>query len=205
MLTILKRLFGNPKTEADRDAFRRAISIDVSGPEFRDLYPTFEDIQQRLRSAQIFRDAAIAWMARAAHSKIGAGVASGGGVIAIVRAGQLLSKDELKVLGLHQSRKVGADFIAALDGADAGRAISQLEVILNTATVHAKHLHDLRRMEEAGITHCRLLSALDERGTEVERTFDGQKFTIEEARRFAIEHQADIRRSVFQAIVPGFA
>jgi len=123
MLPFLQRLFGNPKTESDRDAFRDAISIDVSGPDFRDLYPTQADIAARLQSAGIFHDSAVPWMAQAAQASIAAGAGLRENVRIVVATGSLLAKDELKALGLHHGRKVGADFIAALHGVETGAAI----------------------------------------------------------------------------------
>ncbi len=186
MLPFLQRLFGNPKTESDRDAFRDAISIDVSGPDFRDLYPTQADIAARLQSAGIFHDSAVPWMAQAAQASIAAGAGLRENVRIVVATGSLLAKDELKALGLHHGRKVGADFIAALHGVETGAAIDQFETILHTAASHANHMHNLRRFQEAGITHCRLSSPQDARETAIEQKFNGRKLTLEEARRLAL-------------------
>lgn len=62
-----------------------------------------------------------------------------------------------------------------------------------------KQLLELSKYEEIGVTHCRLLSARDERSTEIEKWFDGKRLTLNEARSLITKHGLDIQRSVFQA------
>lgn len=65
----------------------------------------------------------------------------------------------------------------------------------------ASQLRNLRRFEEAGVTHCFLRSPRDERETEIERRYDGKRLTISQARKLVAKHADEIKRSVFTAEV----
>jgi hypothetical protein len=121
-------------------------------------------------------------------------------VTAIVGSGRLLSKEERKERGIRYP--IGDRFLAAIGGADVNKAADRLDVILHTATSRALSLHTLRRMEEAGITHCRLSSPGDERATATERKWDEKLITIEQARVLVEDRAEEVRRSAFLAEIP---
>lgn len=192
-------LFFSKRVEPTIDARRRSMSIDASGPEFADRYPTKEDIRCRIAASAVFRAAHVDWLTDAAHAKVIEGAGLRCVVELVVGAGETLSKERRKELGTR--RKVGSRFLDAVETGEIDDAADEFEVIIHTASSRAVHLHALRRMEDAGISHCKLLGPDDERSTATERDMDGKRLTIAEGRILISEHEADIRRSAFIAIV----
>lgn len=196
-------LFRPKKSEASTsiDKFVEAMSIDVSGPEFRDLYPTLDEWKARLNGSGAFRGDSIDWIACTAFDIANGSSGHAAILKAVVRAGPLLSRDELKEAGLNVRRKVGRRFVDSISGCNAASAMQIFEeTVLVTLSV-ANKLHNLRRFEETGIQFVELLSAKDERDTDFENTIQGRRLTIREAKNMIKEHEKDIVRSVFVAIV----
>jgi len=192
------RFFGKQVKPSFEDRVQM-MSIDASGPEFADRYPERDDIRNRIAASPLFKVAHLEWLTDAAHSKVIEGAGLRQVVEFVVGAGEPLSKERHKELGTR--RKVGSRFLEAIESDVVDDAAATFEAIVHTATSRAIHLHTLRRIEEAGISHCKLSSSKDERSTEIERAMDGKPLTIAEARLLIAEHEADIRRSAFIAVI----
>jgi len=180
---------------------KKSVSIDVSGPEFFDLYPTKEDFAGRLRDCGFFRHEEIDWMAETIHQQIIAGGSYKAAHTAIVRAGTQMTEDEIKVIGLHKRTKIGDRFVAAVSVTQIKPAIDQLFLLIQHATSKSNKLHNLRRMEEAGITQVEFSSPKDERSTPLEREMEGKVITIGEAKELTVSRSDEISRSVLMGIV----
>lgn len=193
--------FKNKTELPDVADFKRAVSIDVSGPEFFDLYPSQDDFAERLRQCGLFRIDAVDWIARAIHQRISAGGGYEGARRDVVQTGRLLGDKELQELGLHKRAKVGDQFVAAVAANDISAAMDRLLQIIHFATSRASQLHGLRRSEEIGVKRVRFMSARDERSTDLERRLEGREMSIAQARKLVLDNSDAISRSVFQAIV----
>jgi len=189
------------RSKAEIERFSDAISIDVSGPEFFDFYPTAEAIAARLRGSGQFHEDAIGWMAETARAYIADGGHTRGAVDRIVQSGTLQGRDAVSALGFYRTKKVGNRYVTAIAGNDASAATDRLQHEIHVACSHASHMHNLRRMFEMGVGEVTFSSANDERSTALERKLEGTRMTIEEARDLATEHADEISRSVFRAII----
>jgi len=89
--------------------------------------------------------------------------------------------------------------VASLASIEIKDSIAALEDAIIVTTSNANKLHNLRRYREVGVTHCSLLSAGDERCTELEQKLDSKRLTIDEATDLVRNHGNEIARSVFQA------
>lgn len=187
--------------ETDADRLRAAIGIDVSGPEFFDLYPSRADIEARLRGLNLFREDAIGWLTNSAHDDISNSAVVRFAVQRIVRSGTLLGREEVKALGFYPSKKLGDRFVQAVSGNDLRTATERLEQSLHVAVSRASQLHNLRRMQETGCTEVDFRSANDERSTALERELEGQRLTIVQAREIVLDRSDEISRSTFLAVI----
>lgn len=175
------------------------MSIDVSGPEFDDLYPTLATFKQSIAAKRAFKPDAVDWIADIVSEKIRGGASYRAALEAVTRAGTLLTPQQLRDLGANPRRKLGDGFVASLANVELTNAIAELEDAIIATTSNANKLHNLRRYREAGVTHCSLSSAGDERCTELEQKFDGKRLTIDEATDLVKIHGSEITRSVFRA------
>lgn len=182
-------------------AFRKAIAIDVSGPEFHDLYPTLPAFKKAVAASGAFKPNAVDWIAKAIFRKIRDGTSYRGALEAVTRAGDFLSPEQLRAIGTNPRRKLGNSFVASLADDKVSDAIAKLEDAIIATTSTANQLHNLRRNKEAGISHCVFSSARDERCTDLERELEGKRLTIEEAMDLVKARGAEIKRSVFQGEV----
>lgn len=73
--------------------------------------------------------------------------------------------------------------------------------VASLSPIQQKVFDDLRRFEEAGVTHCIFSASNDERDTKFEREHEGHHMTIREARQLLLDHSAEMPRSLFRAIV----
>jgi hypothetical protein len=184
-----------PSQKSFFDKRVEAFGIDTSGPEFFDRHPTKSDIQNRLHASGLFRPDRLSWAAATIFAQSERSFEPQ--MKAIIGAGEPLSKEDKKELGIHPSRVVGRDFVNALQANDVDGAIDRLEIIVHTARAIAMNLHNLRRMEEIGITHVTFSTPKDERNTDIENRLEGHIFTISEARKLISDHEEDILRSTF--------
>lgn len=200
---LLSWLFGGRVAEPeDPKSLRDAISIDISGPEFHDYYPDAKEFEERLRETGMFRENDLESVATALSEAIRSGAGYRAATDRIVRAGdRLLSKLELKQLGVHHARKIGIQFRNTLNSDDIVSGIEALDVMVHAVSARRLHLHNLRRFEESGIARVRYMSAGDERVTAFEKSIDGMEMTVSRAREIARDHDVDVRRGVFLAVV----
>lgn len=193
--------FSRRTRKNDFERARSAMSIDVSGAEFRDLYPTKQDIEARLGPTGLLSPEAVLWISETLQTSIAAGASVRRAMQQVVRSGAALPKEEKQSLGINPRMIVGDRFASAVCIDDIRGAIDTIEQIAHVATSRANAMHNLRRFEEAGIDHVTFLSCRDERDTEFERTMDGRRFTIPQARQLLQEHDYEMARSLFQAEV----
>lgn len=165
-------LFGRKDDKIER--FKRSISINVVGdPDFDDFGPPRERIVARMQSSNFLTPELKE---------------------AVIEAAPKWFRNAGSVNGLV--KKVMKSLPDQPDG-----TIEELKRLLHFETSRARHLHDLRRMEEVGVTHCTLMSARDERCTDLENELEGKRLTIGEARTIVHTRGDDISRSVFHGKV----
>jgi hypothetical protein len=180
---------------------RAAFGIDVSGPEFFDLFPTREAIADRLISSGQFRGEAIAWISSAAHEHLADAGTTRGAVDLVVRSGDPLSREAVKALGFYPTTKVGHRYAAAIAANDAPAATERLRHDLHVACSSASQLHNLRRMSEMGVVQVIFSSCRDERSTALEKLHEGKPLSIADARNLVLSDADQISRSVFIAVI----
>lgn len=196
----LSRIFRRPKTD-DFQEFVKSISIDTSGPEFADLYPSQDALREAIVTTGRFKSCDIEWMTDIAATRIRGGVSFRGPVQEIVRSGQLMTPDALKAVGLNARRKVGIRFFEAIAVGTAEEAIEALDQALHTETSKANQLHSLNRMKEIGIPFCKFLGPGEGANLPLEAELSGRRLSIEEAIDLVKSRASEIRRSVFTAEV----
>ena len=197
---IIKSLFG--QKAPSQDEFQTSMSLDVSGSEFCDLLPSREDYKEALNKTGFFRQEKLDWAVSALYPSAGDPGSSFQSVFrALVRSGEPLTKEQKRLLKINQNRLVGDQFIESLLVNDITSAIDRLEVVLHATKSKANMLHNLRRMEEAEVTHVVFMSANDERSTPLEKKLEGKRMTIAETRKLILEHGEEIRRSAFRGEV----
>lgn len=175
----------------------KAISIDASGPEFRDLYPSRTDIRDAIETTGVFHRSAIAWMTDVATPLIQGGMNFRGAVQAITRSGELVPADRLRSLQVNVRRKLGARFLDAVTDGQIEAAVTALDVALHTAVSSANQLHNLRRMREARIEFCKFLAPGGDANLPLESELNGRRYSIDEATAIVKSHGSEIRRSIF--------
>lgn len=175
-------------------------TIDVSGPEYHDLFPSRERIVEILSEEEVLRPNVINRVADIMMGYRGHG--SRDFITKIVRSGSLLPSDELRSLGLRANRKIGRDFVDMLSTQDIDYAVKFLDSSFLFAHSEANKLHGLRRNEELGMSHVIFSSAKDERNTDIENKFEGARMTIKEARMLVKMHGRKITRSIFITDTP---
>ena len=181
------------------DDIKDAIGIDVSGPEFRDLYPTRDDIALRLERSGLLHANAIPWISSYLSHEISKGQTVKATIRALCTLGRQLTPDELKAIGLNPRRKLGAEFVEALAANDISAGIDRLTGIVHAAKATVNTLHNFRRQEEAGVTHVIFCSVRDERETALERALDGTRLSISDARTLVLSRGDEITRGFFRA------
>lgn len=196
----LSKIFGRPKTDGFDD-FVKSISIDTSGPEFADLYPSREAVREAIVNTDRFKSSQIEWMSEIASAQLSKGTNYRGPLMAIVRAGELMTPAALKAVGISTRRKVGRNFVEAVSGDTVEEAIEALDLALHTATSKANQLHHLHRMKKIGIHFCKFLGPGEGANLPLEAELSGQRFSIDEAIDLVKSRACEIRRSVFTAEV----
>jgi hypothetical protein len=175
-------------------------TVDVSGPEYHNLFPSKERIVEILGEDEVFRAESLNKIAEVALENRNIG---GRGIATkISRFGRLLSAEELRDSGLRANRKIGKEFVEMIASQNIDYAIKFLESRLLFAFAEANMLFDLGRHEKLGLLYVRLSSPKDERNTDIENQFDGKKLTIQEAKALVKNHGREITRSVFLAEIP---
>ncbi|MCY1667336.1 hypothetical protein [Rhizobium sp. SL86] len=192
----LSKIFRRSKTD-DFQTFVKSISIDTSGPEFADLYPTYEAIREAIVNVGCFKSSDIDWITDIATTQIQSGMNFRGPVQQIVRSGPLMTPDALKAAGLNVRRKVGTRFIEAIAVGTAEEAIEALDLALHTETSKANQLHKLNRMKRIGIDFCKFLGPGEGANLPLEAELTGQRLSIEDAIDLVKSRASEIRRSVF--------
>jgi len=189
------------KSKDDTRAAKHSIpTVDVSGNEYHDLFPSKKRIVEILTEEEFLRSDrlnTIADLALKYRNQGGRGAAK-----QIIRSGRMLSAEELRDLGLRANRKIGRDFADAVCAKDVDYAIKNLESCLIFAFFEANTLHGLRRNQELGITHVIFSSAQDERNTDIENRYEGKRISIDEAKALLKNHGREITRSIFSADIP---
>jgi hypothetical protein len=198
---MIKWLFRRSKSSTAANQFRDSIGIDVSGPEFFDLYPTKLDFARRIATSGLFRNGDVDWIAAILHRIVTAGAGERTATDAVIRSGQELDETALVALGLHRKMKIGRRFVAALSANDVGGAIDHFRFAVRATMSRANQLHNLRRGAEAGVTQWRFSSPKDQRCTALEEELEGKRMSLEEARSLIIENGDQITRSTFIGLV----
>lgn len=199
-MSWLARLFGRPDRLA-REDFVRSVSIDTSGPEFADIYPPREAIEEAISSTGRFRPADVEWMTDIAAARICSGMNFRGPVQEIVRTGDLLQPATLKAKGLNSRRKIGTRFAEAITAGGIEDAVEALDTALHTETSRALQLHNLRRMQRLGIEFCKFVSPGEGASLPLEAELNGKRLSVDEAINLVKSRAGDIRRSIFAAEV----
>jgi hypothetical protein len=197
-LSWLSKIFRRPKTDDFQD-FVKTISIDTSGPEFADLYPSHQVLRDAILSLGRFKASEIEWMSEIAATRIQSGMSFRGPVQEIIRAGPLMAPEAVKAAGLNARRKVGTRFIEAIAVGTAEEAIEALDLALHTETSKANQLHNLRRMQKMGVQFCKFLGPGEGANTPLEAELTGKRLSIDEAIALVKARASEIRRSVFTA------
>lgn len=179
----------------------KSISVDTSGPEFADLYPTHEAIREAIGKLGCFKSSEIEWMTDIAATQIQSGMNFRGPVQQIVRSGPLMTAEALKAAGLNARRKLGTRFIEAIAVGTANEAIEALDLALHTETSKANQLHNLNRIKKADIHFCKFLGPGEGANLPLEAELNGQRLSIEDAMDLVKSRASEIRRSVFTAEV----
>lgn len=192
----LSKIFRRPKND-DFQEFVKSISLDSSGPEFADFYPTPEAINEAIVNIGRFKPSEIEWMSEIAATRIRSGMNFRGPVQEIVRSGQLMTSNALKAGGLNARRKVGIRFYEAIAVGTAEEAIKALDLALHTETSKANQLHKLRRMKRMGIHFCKFLGPGEGANLPLEADLSGRRMSIDEAIDLVEARASEIRRSIF--------
>lgn len=196
---LLSALFG--KSRSDHTSFKKAISIDVTGPEFYDLYPTRDQWRSAVASTGAFAPDAVEWVSKALEKASRGGSSYKGALEAVTRAGDPASPDRLRSFGFTARKKLGERFLSSLAHNRGAEAIEALEGAIQVTQSNQNKIHDLRRIREAGITHVVFRSARDERNTALESQLEGKRMTIDEALQLVKTRGPEITRSCFAAKV----
>lgn len=170
---------------------------EASGSESHDLYPVADDFAFQLRRYGLIREDQVEALSERLATMATGGKGYLSMVESIVSTGHLLPSARLKDLGLPARLKISEQYLGYVAPNDVGKSIEGLEFAIAVAMSRANHLHNLQRMTAAGITHCRFSGPHDKRRTAFEDRMDGKRITIRQARKIAIEHDAEISRSVF--------
>ncbi|KNY16747.1 hypothetical protein AKG11_10305 [Shinella sp. SUS2] len=156
------------------DEVKRSISLDISGdPDFDDYAPPRERLEVRLRGSNLVSPEAKEFIVKNATMHIRKGGSSSG-------------------------------FMKLLKSAlpdESADSVAEAARLLRLEEHRCRTLHNLRRMEEADVTHCTLSSAGDERDTSFEKKMNGKRMTLSQARNLTLERSDDFPRSVFRGEV----
>lgn len=200
-MSWLTRLFGRPEERLAREDFVKSVSIDTSGPEFADIYPPREAIEEAISKTARFRPADVEWMTEIAAARICSGMNFRGPVQEIVRSGNLLPSATLKENGLNSRKKIGTRFAEAITAGSIEDAIEALDIALHTETSRALQLHNLRRMRRLGIEFCKFVSPGEGASLPLENELNGKRLSVDDAIELVNSRASEIRRSVFAAEV----
>jgi hypothetical protein len=199
-MSWFSKIFKRPERD-DLKAIAASWSIDTSGPEFADLYPTREAVKNAIARAERFKPSEFEWIAEIAFTRMNSGMSYRGPVQEITRSGPLLPPDALKALSLNSRRKIGTRFVEAIAVGTVDEAVKALDLALHTEWSKANQLHNLRRMKKAGIEFCKFLAPGGDANLPLEAELNGKQYSIDEAIDLVKSRAADIRRSVFTAKV----
>ncbi|GAA4180302.1 hypothetical protein GCM10023069_54760 [Shinella granuli] len=146
------------------------IGIKVAGdPDFNDLGPPPERIRLRFEGSNSLPHDLVSAAVDVAPMYIRNGGSIKGCISKIAERLPSATKAELKIL----------------------------EEGIRLEAFRASKLHDLRRMKDAGITHCILKSCRDERNTVTENELEGKRMTLLQARKLVDKYGDEIARSHF--------
>lgn len=192
----LSKMFKRPDGR-DLKAFAASVSIDTSGPEFADLYPTRDAIKEALVKTERFKSTDIKWIVDIAFARLSGGMNFRGPGQEITRSGPLMTPDALKAHGLNGRRKVGTRFVEAVAVGKVDEAIEALDLALHTETSKANQLHNLHRMQRLGVEFCEFRGPGGDANLPLEAELNGKRLSIDEAIDLVRSRAVDIRRSVF--------
>ncbi|MBY3521865.1 hypothetical protein HFN70_22665 [Rhizobium laguerreae] len=193
---ILKR----PKGD-DIKAVAASLSIDTSGPEFADLYPTRDAVEHAITGTERFKPSDLGWIADIAFTRMNDGMNYRGPIQEITRSGPPMAPDVLKAHGLNARRKIGTRFVEAIAVGTVDEAVEALDLALHTEWSKANQLHNLRRMQKCGIGFCKFSAPGGDANLPLESELNGKRLSIDEAIDLVKSRPADIRRSVFMGDV----
>lgn len=196
---LLSVLFG--RSRSDHSSFKKAISIDVSSPEFYDLYPSKDQWRTAIGSTGAIKPDALEWVVNVVDQATRGGSAYRSVLENVTRAGEQVSPERLKSLGFNPRRKLGEGFLSSLAHDRASEAIDTLQNAIHVTRSNQLKVHDLSRKRDAGITHVVFRSVRDERNTQLENELEGKRMTIDEAVHLVETHGPEIRRSCFRGEV----
>jgi hypothetical protein len=199
-MSWFSKIFNRPKGN-DIKAIAASWSIDTSGPEFADLYPTRDAVANAIVRTGRFKASDIKWMADTAFTRMNEGMNYRGPVKEITRSGSQMASDALKASGMNTRRKIGTRFVEAIAVGTVDEAVEALDMALHTEWSKANQLHNLRRMKKAGIKFCKFLGPGGDVNLPLETELNGNEYSIDEAIGLVESRAAEIRRSVFTAKV----
>ncbi|WP_334543939.1 hypothetical protein [Rhizobium leguminosarum] len=195
-MSWFSKIFKLPQGD-DIKAIAASLSIDTSGPEFADLYPTRDALNKAIARTERFKPSDIEWITDIAFARMNDAMNFKGPVQEITRAGALMTPDALKAQGLNARRKIGARFFEAITVGKVDEAVEALELALHTEWSKANQLHNLRRMQKLGIKFCEFRAPGGDANLPLESELSGKRLSIDEAIDLVKSRAADIRRSVF--------
>jgi hypothetical protein len=195
-MSWFSKIFRRP--EGNRlKAVTASLSIDTSAPEFADLYPTRDAVENAITRTKQFKPSDIEWIADIAFTRMNDGMNYRRPIQEITRSGPPMDPDALKAHGLNARRKIGTRFVEAIAVGTVDEVIAALELALHTEWSKANQLHNLRRMRKSGIEFCKFNAPGGDVNLPLESELNGKWLSIEEAINLVKSRPADIRRSVF--------
>lgn len=196
-MSWLSNMLNRPKTGKEVQNFVKSISIDTSGPEFADLYPTRAAIEEAIAKTGRFRASDLTWIVDIATERIGGGMNFRGAVQEVTRSGELLAADALKERELNARTKIGSRFADAVAVGGIKEAIAALDLALHTETSKANQLHNLRRMQKLGVKFCKFVGPGGDANMPLEAEMTGTRLSVEDAIDLVRSRASEIRRSTF--------
>jgi len=200
-MSWFSKIFKRPESDDDFKAVVASLSIDTSGPEFADLYPTRDAVEKAIADTGRFKPSDIGWISDIAFNRMNGGMSFKGPVQEITRSGSRMAPDVLRAHGLNARRKIGMRFVDAIAVGTVDEAVAALDLALHTEGSKANQLHNLRRMRNAGIEFCSFCAPGGDANLPLESEMHGKRLSIDEAIDLVKSRAADIRRSVFLAEV----
>lgn len=171
---------------------------DAQAPS--DAFPTVEDLEVRFRRSGMFRAGVTERFALGAAQFLRDGLSYNQVVAALVRSGDPLPLEQVRMLGFPTKYVVGRDFLDGLVVKDLAGARGRLEDLVELTAARAAQLHSLRTYEKANVRYVRLVSPGASKETPLERRFNNRKISVAEAVKLVVSKGDEIRRSTFSAV-----